>query len=208
MKRFCTAVLFCVTGAAGASGAIANGSFEADAVGVTTEPTGFSRDANASSVIVDTNVTDGSNAVQVTVDYPAGGFGGTYFSNALTQFRVAGDVAAELISGEDYTIRADVTVETADSVVTIQGFSSGLTLINDSVDTAADTTLIGVTQTVSADFTYAGGDLFVAIQTSDPNFDGGAVTVTVDNFQIVPEPGTMMLGAMGGGLCLLRRRRA
>lgn len=199
-----TALALSLTGVA-AQAAIVNGSFEDDTLGSTAVPTGFTRDANASSVIVDTNVTDGAVAAEVTVDFPAAGFGpGSFFVNALAQF----EAAPALINGQEYIITADVTVATADSQVTIQAFSSGAELINQSVNTAATPSAQNVTQNLSNTFVYAGGDLFAAIQILDPSFDGGTVTATVDNFQItvVPEPGSLALCGLGGLTLLFRRR--
>ncbi|MEM9883850.1 MAG: PEP-CTERM sorting domain-containing protein [Planctomycetota bacterium] len=199
-----TALALSLTGVA-AHAAIVNGSFEDDTLGSTAVPTGFARSPDASSVIVDTNVTDGAVAAEVTVDFPAAGFAGNYFVNALDQF----EAAPALISGQEYIITADVTVATADSQVRIQAFSSGVTLLEQSVNTAATPAAQNVTQNFSNTFVYAGGDLFAAIQVLDPSFDGGTVTATVDNFQIkvVPEPGSLALCGLGG-LTLLFRRRA
>lgn len=207
MKNFCLTAVFAGITTGGAHAAVINGSFEADAVGTTAAPTGFTLSTQATSLIVDTNVTDGDKAVQISVDFPVddGNGNNVFFLNALTQF----ESNPVLVSGQVYTISADVTVETADSGVTIQGFSGGAELINDKVNTQADASLVGVTQTVSRTFTYAGGDLFLAVQPDRPAFDAGTVTATIDNFSItvVPEPGSMLLLSLGSGLCLFRRRR-
>ncbi|MEM6459655.1 MAG: PEP-CTERM sorting domain-containing protein [Planctomycetota bacterium] len=199
-----TALALSLTGVA-AHAAIVNGSFEDDTLGSTAVPTGFARSPDASSVIVDTNVTDGVVAAEVTVDFPAAGFpGGNYFINALDQF----EGAPALITGQEYIITADVTVATADSQVTIQVFNGSTALINQSVNTAATPSAQNVTQNLSATFVYGGGGLFSAVQLSDPGFDGGTVTATVDNFQItvVPEPGSLALCGLGGLTLLFRRR--
>ncbi len=186
-----------------------NGSFEADAVGFTGVPTGFSRQAGVSTEIVSTNATDGSQAITVSGTTDNSGF----YQAVRQELRGFAPELDELIVGQEYRILGDVTFLG-------NGLGNAYLRFDEYEDLPNNDFGNGMGYSVRADasnpvltldeaFTYRGGAIDLSLQIDSYAGVGEApvfVSATFDNIRIVPEPASAaVLGLLG--VAGLRRRR-
>ncbi|MEM6853172.1 MAG: PEP-CTERM sorting domain-containing protein [Planctomycetota bacterium] len=206
--------------AGSASGAILNGSFEAGSVGDTATADGTTpsvpfndfdiRDAGSgggatapftTAELVATDVTDGSQALQITTNGA--------FNPFISQSRSGADLVLEgLIDGQTYTFRADFAATDTGNLGISDFFRLRVESTAGGVTTGVETPDITANGSVSIDFTFdSNADYEFMIRGGIYRGDTTS-GFTTDNWQVVPEPGTAALLALGGGMIILRRREA
>ncbi len=217
-----TTAALAVTGIASAN-LIVNGSFEDDALNSFGAPSGglvfnsgvkpFELQTGVTAEIVNTNVTDGSQALQLSATLNNGGFYNGVTATVLTfeapgtyvigaEYRVTGDVTftGGPTVGDEFSV-SDANLQLIEYDATGFGFGNGMTYSAGANDENPFNSL-------DATFVYRGGA--VSLQTQLQSFGNGDdfVSAVFDNLSItvVPEPtSAAALGLIG--LVGLRRRR-
>jgi hypothetical protein len=226
MHHFTTALVTTAalaTAGVASANIIVNGSFEDDALGVVAAPSGgfdafngvkpFQVQSGLTATIVDSNVTDGSQALELSGTVNNGGFydglnvtllgfetGGTF--ELGTEYRVTGDVTytGGPTVGDEFSV-ADANLQLIEYDDTGFGFGNAMTY-------AAGANFDNPTNSLDAVFTYRGGA--VTIQGQLQSFGNGddQLSAVFDNLSITVVPEPTSAAAIGLiGLVGLRRRR-